>query len=531
MKFRLNIKGLLQTMLLSAILLHLNGCIVNDIPYPQIQVDFLTFEVEGQTKAAEIDTKSRTITLNLGEDVDISKVVVKAYSLTEGGEVVSPDLSETLNLNNEVKVTLKLYQEYEWTIKAEQPIDRFFTVTGQIGASIINAETKKVVVEVPKSINLKEITVNTMKLGPSIAITTPYLVGQVVDFSSPVNVTVKYFDITEIWTIYVSQSDVNVATSKVDAWTNVIWAYGTGQEGKPNGFQYKKLTATEWIDVPAEWITTKGGSFYARIIHLDPSTSYTVRAISDGIYGNEVTVATGRYLEIPNAMLNEWWKNGKVWNPWAEGGTPFWDTGNKGASTLGESNSIPSTETWNGAPGYSAMLQTKFVGIGMIGKLAAGNLFTGEFIRVDGTNGILNFGRPFAGRPTRLKGYYKYSSSPINYTSSDLTHMKGQPDTASIYMALTDWDAPYEIRTNPKDQQLFDKNSDAVIAYGELNQGKNVVSFTEFTIDLEYRSTSRVPKYVVIVCSASKYGDFFTGGSSSVLFVNNLWLEWDYNPQ
>ncbi|MEG0701858.1 MAG: PCMD domain-containing protein, partial [Muribaculaceae bacterium] len=47
-------------------------------------------------------------------------------------------------------------------------------------------------------------------------------------------------------------------------------------------------------------------------------------------------------------------------------------------------------------------------------------------------------------------------------------------------------------------------------------------------INLDYRATNRIPKYLVIVCSASKYGDYFTGGSGSVFYLDHLWLEWDY---
>ena len=40
--------------------------------------------------------------------------------------------------------------------------------------------------------------------------------------------------------------------------------------------------------------------------------------------------------------------------------------------------------------------------------------------------------------------------------------------------------------------------------------------------------TSRVPTYIVVVASASKYGDYFTGGDGSVLFIDDFSLEYDY---
>ena len=227
--------------------------------------------------------------------------------------------------------------------------------------------------------------------------------------------------------------------------------------------------------------------------------------------------------------FEDWWLDGKVWCPWAEGGTSTWDTGNKGATTLGDSNSVPSTDTWNGKAGHSAELNTKFVGIGIVGKLAAGNIYTGEYRKTDGTNGILGFGRPFTGRPTKLKGHFKYNCVNISHSSDDnYKHLIGQPDTMSVYVALTNWSEPYEIRTRPTNRQLFDKNDPSVIAYGELTRGESVTSWTDFTINLEYRRTNEVPTHALIVVSASKYGDFFTGGSGSTLWVDDFSFEWDY---
>lgn len=41
-----------------------------------------------------------------------------------------------------------------------------------------------------------------------------------------------------------------------------------------------------------------------------------------------------------------------------------------------------------------------------------------------------------------------------------------------------------------------------------MNCGETVSAYKDFEIKLDYRSTSRVPKYLLIVCSASKYGDY-----------------------
>lgn len=163
-----------------------------------------------------------------------------------------------------------------------------------------------------------------------------------------------------------------------------------------------------------------------------------------------------------------------------------------------------------------------------IGKLAAGSIYTGSFKKIDGTNGILDFGRPFNVRPTRLKGYYQYKTSDIDYVSSELSNLKGRPDSCHIYIALTDWAAPYEIRTNPKNQQLFNKDASYIIAYGEMIYSGTMDDYESFEIELEYRDKFKTPSYIQITCAASKYGDFFTGGSGAVLYVDEFSLDYDY---
>ena len=75
---------------------------------------------------------------------------------------------------------------------------------------------------------------------------------------------------------------------------------------------------------------------------------------------------------------------------------------------------------------YSAKLESQFVGIGSIGKFAAGNAFIGKYLATDGTDGILGFGRPFATRPSALKVYVKYTPSEVAYTSSSV------PDVSKV---------------------------------------------------------------------------------------------------
>ena len=53
----------------------------------------------------------------------------------------------------------------------------------------------------------------------------------------------------------------------------------------------------------------------------------------------------------------------------------------------------------------------------------------------------------------------------------------------------------------------------------------------EFAIDLVYRDLNRKPKYIIVVASASKYGDYFTGGSNSTLLIDDFELIYGDSPK
>lgn len=514
--------------LLAALAVLIQGCIENNIPYPRIQPDFLTMEAEGLVKPAEIDVNNRMVTLTFGEEVNIKAVDITSYTITEGAVLTGGNLESPINLEDYYICTLTLYQNYDWVIKGVQDIERYFTVENQVGASIIDVGGRRVKVNVSSNGGgVKNVKVLTMKLGPVNSLTTPALQGETIDLTRPVEVKVNAYGEESVWTIIGEEVTSNVQTIRADAWTNVAWVYGAGLDGADNGVEYRLYGTQEWVKAPDSWVTKTGSTFYARIVNLDSGTEYEARAYGDDEYGDAVRFTTGSATQVPNSSLSDWSKNGKVWQPWAEGETPYWDTGNKGATTLGESNVIPTTETSSGT-GQAAMLQTKFVGIGAVGKLAAGSVYIGSYLRTDGTNGVLQFGREFSERPTGLRGYFNYKTAPINKSNSEYQSLIGQPDTCIVWCALIDSPEPFECRTNPKNQNLFDPSASYVVAYGKMQCGDDIPRYTRFDITLEYTATNRRPLYLLIVASSSKYGDYFTGGDGAVMCLDALELLYDY---
>lgn len=508
----------------------LQGCIdESGIPYPATQANFTEFDVRYQSRRAAIDTINRVVTVFLNDSANISAVEVTGYRLSpDMAALVSPAVLDTpLDLSDTLDIALKVYRECVWHITAVQTIDREFAVAHQIGASLIDPDAHTVTATVPSSLPLTAITVTSMKLGGATATVSPDIVGRPTDFSLPVTVEVTEHGVTTPWTITILQTDLKVDITAVDAWTGVAWVYAAASEGDDVSFAFRKAGTMAWTDLPATDVTASGAVFTARIGGLEPLTTYEVVAMCGDDTTLEKEFTTGAAPQLPNATFTQWWLDDKVWCPWAKDGDAYWGTGNKGAATLGKSNVVPLEDAMSPTGYAGAVLQTRFVGVSILGKLAAGSVFSGTYVATDGTNGILSFGRPFSERPTRLRARLKYTTATINYANNEMAAMKGQPDTCIVWCALLDRTEPYEIRTNPKNRQLFNPQDPSVVAYGEFTSGSSIDDFVTIDVPFVYRSTSRVPEQIIIVASSSKYGDYFTGGAGAELTLLGYELLYD----
>lgn len=110
----------------------------------------------------------------------------------------------------------------------------------------------------------------------------------------------------------------------------------------------------------------------------------------------------------------------------------------------------------------------------------------------------------------------------------------GDPDLWSGYVALVDLGEKDGIYVDNTVMSTFpDYNTDdRVIAYGALPDSEcgNSV-WKQFNIDLVYRSLTRKPTHIIVVFSSSKYGDYFTGGAGSALYLDDLELVYGDSPQ
>lgn len=512
------------------------GCIKNDIPYPVVKLDIVSIEAEGLQLQPVIDNTAHTAKLTLEETTDIRNVNITSVEMTEGAvsNIVFPGV---FDLRTPLYVELSMYQTFEWQISAEQNIERYFRVEGQIGESEIDALHYIATAYVPMDHDLENIVITGLKLGPKDITTYSKELSELTNFdSSARHITVSYHnDIHEEWTLRVIPKAVEVEFSAVDAWAKRIWLYANGRSGADLGFKYRRTGEEEWTTV--EDITVDGGSFKAYIDNLEPLTSYDVIAYANEHLTDVVTVTTEDTFALINSGFEEWSTIKGIVYPYAESSAPFWGTGNDGAAIASTTLTEPTEDVRPGSVGkYAASLQSKKAAVMGLGKFAAGNLFLGEFGGLQGVDGRVNFGRACSARPVALHGWVKYNCGIIDELSkipaSRPNIKKGDNDEGQILVAVGNWtaeeyggSADCPVVVNTKDEStFFNKNGKNVIGSGEIILTKSTDGWMEFTLPLEYRSTSEIPTHIIIIFSGSRFGDYFTGSTQSLMLVDDVEL-------
>lgn len=528
--------------------------IENDIPYPIKEASIESIEVEGQRGAEEnvftaatINKTARTATLYVNDSVDITKLKITRLKITADAELI-PDSAACVNyakfpntgfasldsiptssntrmdFSSPVNFTLRTYQDYIWKVTVNQIVQRDIEVEGMTDY-VLDANSRRVIIYVGSDQDLSGIQISKLNLGGEYGSVKPDPTT-VHDFTTSQTFYAARHgeDVWQEWKVFVYQTDEGGSGGSADVFPMTTKAIlkGSIQSGKKPEIEYAKQSESSWKSVPSSDISVSGTSFTATLSGLSASTTYKYRVSVDGTAGNEQTFTTVAAVALENGKLENWSQDGKVWNPNASGVDPFWGTGNPGAANFIGNLTEPTDESISGK---AALLETK----NAIIKLGAGNLFTGDF-QLDGLNGLLHFGREFSSFPTALRLYYKYTSTTINMIGDnvgDLASMKGEPDICHIYIALSDKSEPYEIRNNPDKRQLFDKDDANIIAYGEFSSNQSTSSYKQIEIPLEYRYTNRTPKYIIIVASSSKYGDYYIGGVGSKLWLDEMELVYE----
>lgn len=308
--------------------------------------------------------------------------------------------------------------------------------------------------------------------------------------------------------------------------------------------EYKLAESEEWSSVN-DLQAGENDTYYARITGLTPAKQYQCRFVykdTEEVISEEVEFETETAEELYNGDFDDWYQDGdNTWYPVKEAdfsNGSFWDTSNPG--TTKEWGAVVNVNTTQGNStiihtlgGYSAELKSIYKM-----KFAAASLYSGSFGELTGSpipkGAKINFGQPFTSRPISLHGFFQYAPVEIGYVGSNQpseTVQKGDIDICSIYIALAK--KTYTVDNTDTGTFIQFETDPDIIAYGELPLSECVNTngqWKEFTIPLKYKNLEEKPTHIIIVASSSKYGDYFTGGNGSVMYLDDMSLVYEGEP-
>ena len=356
-------------------------------------------------------------------------------------------------------------------------------------------------------------------------------------------ITVYVDDATQSYTFDVEvprQSSTSLNTKTANAFTSFAYLSGA-VTAKTSEFsdeyltlQWKKSSDANWTSIPASSLT-KGeqDSYSYKLSNLTPETEYVYRMnYNDGntnVNSNETTFTTEAVATIYNAGFENWYADGKISICGNAADGKYWNSSNAGAANYIGSVTTQDTSFKHGG-NSSAKLATAWAVV----KLAAASLFTGDFIGLIGTKGAkLDWGVPFTSRPSALKGYYCYTPGSINRGSQPSgvgAPAKNSNDECQIFCALVT-EVFHVANAEASGYQMTTEidwaNDPRVVAYGQMTRNTSTNgAWQEFNIPLVYHSMTKKPTHMIIVCSASKWGDYFYGSDTSVLNLDDFSFEY-----
>lgn len=341
-----------------------------------------------------------------------------------------------------------------------------------------------------------------------------------------------------VWNVVASNATVKTSETKpYEVWTSKATLHGEILREilfTPK-FRYRVKGEQEWTTVDAD---LSENSFSKEITGLTPGMTYEYQAM-DGEQVSSVTCEfmTETKFQPENAGF-EYTSGSSPILIYGDKQSMWWDTGNHGSATMKKNVTTPDTSVKHSG-NQSILLSSQFVGVLGIGKFAAGNLFAGKYLKTDGTDGVLGWGRPCTSRPKALKLWVRYEPGTVDNGGSHIAN--GVTDQGIIYVAVGDWAGqaaegetwPFVVKT--KDQTLFTTekgtySGDGTIAYGEkifTEAYKEGTNLKELTIELDYNNyggDQRKPTSIIIVASASRYGDYFEGSGASKMWLDDMEL-------
>ena len=219
-------------------------------------------------------------------------------------------------------------------------------------------------------------------------------------------------------------------------------------------------------------------------------------------------------------------EEGSGHNVWGSGNGN--ESGSGGTAAIGANPTTPEETTV--MFGKACKMFSTFINSTWAKKFAAGNLFLGTFNTATLSGAQMTFGIPSEGRlPVAVTGYYNYQAGTIDYIGGN--EQAGGTDSMDLYIALAT--KQYSVDTTDDTSYPGGSSGDLasdpnIVAYGRLTSSETTDGYRPFYIELTYKDNNFIPSgdlYLLITATSSKDGAQFTGSTKSVLYLDELSLE------
>lgn len=221
-----------------------------------------------------------------------------------------------------------------------------------------------------------------------------------------------------------------------------------------------------------------------------------------------------------NLTLDTWEDKGSYFNP------SGWETSNAGTSIVGVFNATE--EKTDVVKGSAAKLETAKV---IFTGIAASTFYTGafEYNSADPAKSAI-LGVPYTKRPKSMSFHYKYTPGDLyeQYVNTTGTTIVGT-DSCLAYMYLQKREGDKIERVGTAAMQ----NSDTItewtekkltVQYGEIQNPEPGFRLRED--ETGWADATATPTHVIIVFTSSSAGDFFRGAVGSVMYVDEISIEY-----
>lgn len=328
---------------------------------------------------------------------------------------------------------------------------------------------------------------------------------------------------------YVLQGVNTYKKSGTDLWNGTSRLTAT-VFGAPSNVQimYRGVGESEWKYSTAVASAT-ANEYEATAEGISPSKSYEYGLSIDGAtVGTSLNFTTVAGAQIPNGDMEGWSQQGGVIIPFATPANSYWCTGNWGTAALDKNITQSSTDVRPGSTGSkSAYLNSEYIVV----KFAAGNLYVGSWGGMSGTNAVVYFGQPFEynAKPKAIRFWAKYTCGTIDQGSK-----KGEVDLTKIFCALTtdrhavDSSQADATTFSPSDAEIKsgDARYDKVLYSAYMETSTSQTEWKQIEIPFTFYGTdpSVKPTHIILTFTCSGYGDYFTGSTSSEMYIDDIEL-------